>query len=421
MKYGRITYIKESDFMEKINIEEKIKLIKKGVAEIVPEDALVLKLKESEKTGKPLVIKLGLDPSAPDIHIGHAVVLRKLKTFQDLGHTIVIIIGDYTGMIGDPTGKSETRKQLTKEQVLENAETYKKQIFKILDKDKTAVKFNSEWLSKLNFADVLELAGKYTVAQMLEREDFKNRYLSSTPIHIHEFFYPLMQGYDSVNLEADIELGGTDQRFNVLMGRTLQKEYGVKKIPQVGIFMPILEGTDGVNKMSKSLKNYIGINESPNEIYGKTMSIPDNMIIKYYELATDIHPDKIEEMKKSLKNDLVNPMQLKKALARELVTIYHNEDLAIKAEENFINVFKKKDIPDDIEVVQISKEELGMDNKLDLLIKLGYKGSKSELRRLIDQGGFKINGEKKSLEEICILNDDIIQFGKRSFIKIKEV
>lgn len=401
------------------NFNEMIRLIKKGVNEIVPEDEFIQKLKFAEKENRKLVIKLGLDPTSPDIHIGHAVVIRKLKLFQDLGHQIVIIIGDYTGMIGDPTGKSETRKQLTKEQVEENAETYKKQLFKILDKDKTIVKFNSEWLSLLEFSDVIKLCGSYTVAKMLEREDFKNRYTSQTPIYIHEFLYPLMQGYDSVAINSDIELGGTDQRFNVLMGRTLQKVYLKSEFQQVGLFMPILEGLDGKKKMSKSLGNYVGIDEAPNDMYGKIMSIPDNLILRYFELATDFSPDEILKLKIKLEDEKVNPMILKKQLAKEIVKLYHSEELAENAENNFFKVSQKKELPQNIEQISISKKNIDEKEVFDILLDLGWEGSKSDLRRLITQGGLKINSEKYLLnEKINFKTGDIIQFGKRRFIKI---
>lgn len=405
-----------------MDIDEQLRILKKGTDEILPEAELVEKLKKSSEEKRPLVIKLGLDPTAPDIHLGHTVVLRKLKAFQDLGHEIVIIIGDYTGMIGDPTGRSEARKQLTREEVLRNAETYKKQIFKVLDPNKTKVRFNSEWLSVMTFRDVINLSAKYTVARMLERDDFKKRYASGLPIAVHEFFYPLMQGYDSVAIDADIELGGTDQKFNILMGRTLQKEYGKKDV-QVGMFMPILEGTDGVKKMSKSVGNYIGINESPEEIYGKTMSIPDELIIRYFELVTDIHPDEIYKMKQDMAQDKVNPRDLKMRLAREIITLYYNEEEAKKAEESFKSVFQKGELPEDIEEVLVGKENLENDSiwiaKLLVLLKLSP--STSEARRSVEQGAVKINEDKVTDTKlnVRIKNGDIIRVGKRKIAKIK--
>ncbi|KXZ39394.1 tyrosyl-tRNA synthetase [Alkalithermobacter thermoalcaliphilus JW-YL-7 = DSM 7308] len=401
------------------DINEQLKIIKKGIAELISEEELIKKLEKSIKENKPLRVKLGLDPSAPDIHLGHTVVLRKLKAFQDLGHKVVIIIGDYTGMIGDPTGKSETRKRLSRDEVLENAKTYQDQIFKILDKEKTEVRFNGEWFSEMSFMEVGELASKYTVARMLERDDFKKRFSSNQSISIHEFFYPLMQGYDSVAIQSDIEMGGTDQKFNILMGRSLQKEYGQES--QVALLMPILEGTDGVKKMSKSLGNYIGIYEDPKEMYGKTMSIPDELIIRYFELVTDIHPDEIEKMKYDMENDKVNPRDLKMKLAREIVKLYHNEQKAMEAEEHFKSLFQKKSIPDDIPVFEVDKDmiEDGMFFVPKLVAHIGLCPSTSEARRLLKQGGIKLNGEKIESEKVSLTDEDVIQVGKRKFAKIK--
>lgn len=397
-----------------MNIEEKIKIILKGVDTIIDEKELKEKLIKAEKENRQLVVKLGLDPSAPDIHLGHTVVLRKMKQIQDLGHKVVIIIGDFTGKIGDPTGKSKTRVALTTEQVLENAKTYQKQIFKVLDPEKTEVRFNSEWLSKLNFEDVVKLASTITVARMLEREDFKNRYQNNIPISVHEFFYPLMQGYDSVAVKADIELGGTDQRFNLLMGRSLQKEFNQES--QVVIMMPIIEGLDGVNKMSKSLGNYIGVDEEAGVMYQKAMEIPDELIIKYYNLVTDVHPDVVSKIETELKEDLRNPRDIKMELAKEIVTLYHGEEKANLAEERFKSVFQKGQIPSDILTVEASKEDFDLakiivDNKL--------VPSKSELRRLAKQGGVKLNQEKiEDLSQINITDEIVVQIGKKKFIKI---
>lgn len=396
-----------------MSVKEQIKIIQKGAAEIINVEELEQKLIKSQKENKPLVVKLGLDPSAPDIHLGHAVVLRKIKQLQDLGHRAVIIIGDFTGMIGDPTGKSKARKQLTKEQVIENAKTYEKQIFKVLDREKTEVRFNSEWLGKLNFRDVIELASKLTVARMLEREDFKNRFNNQISIGIHEFFYPLMQAYDSIELKADIELGGTDQRFNILMGRTMQKEYDQES--QIAMFMPILEGIDGKEKMSKSLGNYIGINESAEEIYTKVMQIPDELIIKYFELATDIHPDEIDKIKAMLETNEDNPRDVKMRLAKEIVILYHGEKAASAAEVKFKSVFQNNEIPEDIPSVDIVEGE----NIIDIITKSKLAPSKSEAKRLMLQGGIKVNGEKVlSFENTPLKNEDIIQVGKRKFIKV---
>ncbi len=392
-----------------INIDEQIKIISKGVDEIIGLD----ELKEKLAKKKPLTVKLGLDPSAPDIHLGHTVVLRKLRQLQDLGHNIVIIIGDFTGKIGDPIGKSQARKALTTEQVLENAKTYEEQIFKVLDKEKTDVKFNSEWLSKMNFEDVIRLGSKMTVARMLEREDFKKRYENQMPISIHEFFYPLMQGFDSVELKADIELGGTDQRFNLLMGRMLQKEFGQE--PQCTIMMPLLEGLDGINKMSKSLGNYVGIDEEANVMFEKIMTIPDNLIIKYFELVTDVHPDDVEEIKKSLKEG-VNPRDIKIQLAREVVELYHGKDAVKGAEERFRLVFQKNEIPNDIKTVEVKKEEF---NLSEIIVKNGLVKSKNEFRRLVEQGGVKANAEKlNNIEQLIITDEIVIQIGKKKFIKV---
>ncbi len=395
-------------------MKDKMKIILKGVDTIIDEKELEAKLLKAEKENRKLVIKLGLDPSAPDIHLGHTVVLRKMKQLQDLGHHVIIIIGDFTGKIGDPTGKSKTRVALTTEQVLENAKTYEKQIFKVLDKEKTEVRFNSEWLSKLNFEDVVKLASTITVARMLEREDFKNRYQNNTPISVHEFFYPLMQGYDSVAIKADIELGGTDQRFNLLMGRSLQKEFNQE--PQTVIMMPIIEGLDGVNKMSKSLGNYIGVDEEAGLMYQKAMEIPDELIIKYYNLVTDVHPDIIAEIEKDLKEDRKNPRDIKMGLAKEIVTLYHGEEKANFAEERFKSVFQKGQIPTDILTVKSSKEnfdlaQIVVDNKLS--------PSKSELRRMAKQGGVKVNQEKvEDLSKVELLDELVVQVGKKKFIKI---
>ena len=393
-----------------INIDEQIKIISKGVDEIIGLE----ELKEKLKSKKELVVKLGLDPSAPDIHLGHTVVLRKLKQIQDLGHKVVIIIGDFTGKIGDPTGKSKARKPLTTEQVLENAKTYETQIFKILDRDKTEVKFNSEWLSKMTFEEVIKLAAKSTVARMLEREDFKKRYESNMSISLHEFFYPLMQGFDSVEIKADIEMGGTDQRFNVLMGRMLQKEFGQE--PQSIIIMPLLEGLDGENKMSKSLGNYIGIDESATIMFEKAMSIPDGLIIKYFELVTDIHPDIIERIRKDLEEDNVNPRDVKISLAKEIVELYHGKEEAKLAEDRFRKVFQKGEIPDDIKTVEVNSGDF---NLADIVLGNKLVPSKKEFRRLVEQGGVKVNGERISnIDEVSLASKFIIQIGKKKFIKV---
>jgi len=401
-------------------LARQLTIIKRGAAEIVPEGELVEKLRKSISSGKPLHIKLGLDPTAPDIHLGHTVVLQKLRQFQDLGHRVTIILGDYTARIGDPTGKSETRKQLTEEEVKANARTYEDQIFKILDKSKTNVVFNSQWLAPLTFADVINLAAKYTVARMLERDDFAKRFHNEQPISIHEFFYPLMQGYDSVALQADVELGGTDQKFNLLMGRHLQKEYGQE--PQVALMMPILEGLDGVQKMSKSLGNYIGITESPKEMYGKTMSIADELMIRYFELVTPVSLEEIRDIENGLQEGALHPRDVKMRLAREIVTIYHGIDAARRAEAEFKNIFQKKELPDEVPEYRLDRKDLeeGEIWLPKLLALAGLVSSTSEGKRLLQQGAVKIDDEKISDPDIRLIPQDgmIIKAGKRKFVKI---
>jgi len=405
---------------QKKEVERQLAIIRRGAVEIVPEDELISKITEAVTTGRPLKVKLGLDPSAPDIHVGHTVVLQKLRQFQSLGHEVQLIIGDFTGRIGDPTGKSETRKQLTEEDVKRNADTYKQQIFKILDPDKTTVYYNSEWLSPLQFADVVNLAAKMTVARMMERDDFAKRFQSNLPISVHEFFYPLMQGYDSVALASDIELGGTDQKFNLLMGRTLQKEYG--QPTQAAIMLPLLEGLDGVNKMSKSLGNYIGIDEEANQIYGKSMSIPDELMLKYFELATDIDNDELTKLRNGLTEGGVHPRDAKMRLARTFVRMYHGEEAAAAAENHFVTVFQQRALPDDIEEAVVPAEELA-DGKIriaKLLTALGLQASASEARRSIQQGAVRLN-EEKLLDpngEIEPKDGDVLQVGKRKFVRL---
>ncbi len=396
------------------NVQEQIKIISKGVDEIIGLDELKIKLEKSIKENKPLTVKLGLDPSAPDIHLGHTVVLRKMKQLQDLGHKVIIIIGDFTGKIGDPTGKCKARKALSTKQVLENAKTYEQQILKVLDKEKTDIIFNSSWLSKLSLEEAIKLASTTTVARMLEREDFKKRYESQMPISLHEFFYPLMQGFDSVKIQSDIELGGTDQRFNVLMGRAIQKEFN--QDPQATIFMPLLEGLDGKEKMSKSLGNYIGIDENANVMYEKSMTIPDELIIKYFELVTDIHPDVIDEIKINLKENKVNPRDIKMELAKEIVSLYHGDEKSKKAQNRFKEVFQQGQIPSDIKTVEVLKEEF---NLIDELVKNNLVSSKSEGRRILTQGGIKVNKERLlDIKELEIDKEMIVQVGKKKFIKL---
>ncbi|MCR4943840.1 MAG: tyrosine--tRNA ligase [Clostridium sp.] len=398
----------------KVSIDEQIKIITKGVDNLVNKEDLRRKLEKSERENRPLIIKLGLDPSAPDIHLGHAVVLRKIKQMQDLGHKAVIVIGDFTGRIGDPTGKSKGRKALSEEEVLKNAETYKEQIFKILDKEKTEVHFNSEWLSKMNFEDVIRLASSTTVARMLERDDFQKRYKNNIAIGLHEFFYPLMQGYDSIALKADIELGGTDQTFNVLMGRTLQKIMHEEE--QIALFMPILEGLDGIEKMSKSLGNYIGINEDAHIMFKKVMEVPDSLIIKYFDLATDEHPDRIEEIEKELKNGR-NPRDVKFELAKIITGLYHSKEDCIAAIEFYKEAFMKKGVPSDVPEINVEKNILL--EIIPRLVKEGFIKSGGEFRRLIKQRGVKVNGKAVDTLDLELVNNDVLKIGKKTFVRVK--
>ena len=395
-------------------VEEQMKIIKKGVDKIVNEEELMNKLERASRNNESLTIKLGLDPSAPDIHLGHAVVLRKIKQMQDLGHKAVIVIGDFTGKIGDPTGKAKGRKALSEEEVQRNAQTYKEQIFKVLDVDKTEVRFNSEWLGKITFDKVIELASTITVARMLERDDFQNRYKNNIPIGVHEFFYPLMQAYDSVELKADIELGGTDQTFNILMGRTLQKYMGQES--QIAMFMPILEGLDGIEKMSKSLGNYIGVNEPANIMFKKVMEIPDGLIIKYFELATDVHPDEIDRIKKDLDRGK-NPRDIKFELAKIITALYHSELEVKEAIEFYDLAFRKKDIPDNIPEIELESDILM--NLIPILVQNNIISSKSEFKRLIVQGGVRVNQEKLNDMDLKLSNNDVIKIGKKKFIRVK--
>ena len=398
-----------------ISAAEQFRLISHGVADLLPDDEFKKKLEKSVATNTPLIIKLGLDPTAPDIHLGHTVVLRKLKLFQDFGHKVVILIGDFTARIGDPTGKSVTRPPLTEEQVMTNAKTYQEQIFKVLAPEKTEVRFNSEWLSKLDFADVLKLASKYTVARMLERDDFHKRYTEGRPISIHEFMYPLMQGYDSVALKADVEFGGTDQTFNLLMGRHLQGEEGMPE--QTIITMPILEGLDGVQKMSKSLGNYIGISEAPSEMYGKAMSIPDELMMRYFMLVTDMSIEEQEQLSQDLESGVAHPRDVKMKLAHTIVRLYHGEEAANFGQEEFIRVFQKHAMPTDIPEykVAITEEPVFVPQ---LLSDAGLTASNGEARRSIKAGAFKIDGEKCNEEHIVLKDGMVLQVGKRKFIKI---
>lgn len=389
-------------------------LIKRGVTEIIPEEDLVKKIEKSIKTNKPLVVKLGCDPSRPDLHLGHSVVLRKLRQFQDLNHQAVLIVGDFTGMIGDPSGKSKTRPALTLEETHQNGQTYFDQATKILSKDKVRMVYNSEWLGKMSFAEVIKLASSYTVARMLERDDFEKRYKEGEPISVHEFLYPLAQAMDSVAIKSDVELGGTDQKFNLLVGRDIQREYGLE--PQVALTMPILAGTDGIEKMSKSLDNYIGITDSPKEMYGKTLSIPDSLIYEYFILTTNIDNEEIKTLKKQIEE---KPRDTKRYLARKLVSLYWSEGDGQKAEEEFDRIFVKKDIPDEIEEYRLKSLD-GSISVIQLLTDSKLVSSKNEARRLIEQGGVTINSNRiNDVSEIVVITEPVIlKVGKRKFLKI---
>jgi tyrosyl-tRNA synthetase len=399
--------------------DKQLEIIKRGTVEIIQEKELLQKLEKSLKEKKPLKIKTGFDPTAPDIHVGHTVLLEKMRQFQELGHEVIFLIGDFTGMIGDPTGKSETRKPLTKEEVLRNSETYKVQVFKILDPQKTKIVFNSAWLEPMTAVDLIKLQARLTVARMLEREDFKQRFHSQTPIGIHEFIYPLLQGYDSVALKADVELGGTDQRFNLLMGRELQKDW--EQEPQVVVTMPLLEGLDGVKKMSKSLNNYIGISESPKDIYGKTLSITDELMVKYYELLSHISVDELKALKAGLKDGSVHPKKAKESLAMELVERYWGKEAALHAKEEFDKVFKDKGLPEDIPTIDMPWEEAEM--WLPKIMKnANLAASTGEAMRLIRQGAVSIDDKKTENPDTKLGRGEyVIKAGKRKFAKIKSV
>jgi tyrosyl-tRNA synthetase len=423
------------------SVEEQLAYIKKGAAEIIHERELRERLENSLKTGKPMRVKAGFDPTAPDLHVGHTVLIRKLKHFQDLGHTVIFLIGDFTGMIGDPTGRSVTRPPLTRADIDRNAETYKAQVFKILDSQKTVVDFNSRWFSKMSAEDFIRLAAKFTVSQMLEREEFHKRFQEEKPIAIHELLYSICQGYDSVALEADVELGGTDQKFNLLMGRVLQKDYGQPS--QIILTMPILEGTDGVQKMSKSYGNYIGISEPPQEIYGKVMSISDELMWRYYELLTDLKVPEIEQMKRDAATGKQHPMQLKKALARRIVQDFHGEQAATAADENWAKQFQKDEVPEEIEKVTTNISEVGWSVpgiqvggpryqgiRLDkVLVKCGLAPSVAEAARKIKEGAVRIGGKVETSTHILVtslpaelpvdwLEGKPIRLGKRMKIAI---
>ncbi len=406
--------------MSPITPEEQLHIIKSGTAQIVPETALLDKLKR----GKQLNIKLGVDPTAPDIHLGHAVPLRKLRAFQDLGHRVTLIIGDGTALIGDPSGRNSTRPQLTREQIAANAQTYVDQAFKILDPEKTTLRYNSEWLLSMDLEGLLKIASKFSVARILERDDFHNRYTNNQSISLHEFLYPIMQAYDSVVIEADVELGGTDQLFNLLAGRELMEKMDME--PQVCLTLPLLEGTDGVRKMSKSYGNYIGLTDEPADMFGKVMSIPDEMMVKYYRLASTVPVDQIDAIEAGLANDELHPNRVKRDLAKNIVAAYYDEAAAEAAEAEFDRVFKQHDVPTDIPAFEadLTPNDEGKVYLAKLLADAGMAGSVGEARRLIDGGGVKVNGEAVPAKEYNVapelLKDATVQVGKRKFVKIAE-
>ncbi|TMU87567.1 tyrosine--tRNA ligase [Bacillus sp. BHET2] len=404
---------------QQIEVERQLAQYKNGAQEIIPEAELKQKLVKSISTGTPLKIKLGLDPTAPDVHIGHTVVLNKLRQFQENGHIVQLIIGDFTGKIGDPTGKSVARKQLTDEEVKRNAQTYFEQFGKVLDKEKVELHYNSKWLSSLSLEDVIHLASKITVARLIERNDFSNRLSEGKPVSLHELFYPLMQGYDSVALQSDVELGGTDQQFNVLMGRHLQEHYNQEK--QVVLLLPLLEGLDGVNKMSKSKHNYIGIDEEPHQMFGKTMSIPDELIIKYFNLITDLSLEEKMKLANKLEDGTLHPRDAKIHLGKTIVRMYHGRKAAEQAESQFKEVFQKGALPNDI-----PEEEwkgIGKISVVDLLVTLNMQSSKSEARRMLKNGGIRINSEKVLDEntEVDVVDGMVVQVGKRKYKKLRLV
>ncbi|MBP1735677.1 MAG: tyrS [Deltaproteobacteria bacterium] len=400
-----------------VDIEKQMEIIRRGAVDLINEEELKSKLARSIKENRPLRVKLGLDPTAPDLHLGHTVVLQKLKQFQELGHIAIFLIGDFTGMIGDPTGRIETRPALTKEELLINAETYKKQVFKILDPETTEVRFNSEWFEAMNAADMIRLCAQYTMARMMEREDFRNRYQNNLPISIHEFLYPLVQGYDSVALMADVELGGHDQIFNLFVGRVIQRAYGQES--QVLVTVPLLEGTDGVNKMSKSYGNYVGIDEPPDVMFGKLMSISDELMIKYYELLSDITIEQLNSLKEGIQNGTAHPRDAKVSFAKEMITRFHSKEAADGAHENFDKMFRDKEVPEDIEVVTMKKSEIGAWLP-KLLATIGMVTSTSEGKRMIQQGGVHINGAKVTTDEMSFdgLSELVIKVGKRKYKKV---
>jgi tyrosyl-tRNA synthetase len=398
-------------------IDEQIAYLKKGAVDLISEEGLRAKLERSARTGKPLTVKVGFDPTAPDLHLGHTVLIRKMKHFQDLGHRVIFLIGDFTGLIGDPTGRSKTRPPLSREEIDANAETYKRQVFKILDPERTVIDFNSRWLGALTGPEWIRLLSRYSVARMLERDDFSRRYREGVPIYMHELVYPLAQAYDSVALEADFELGGTDQKFNLLVGRDIMREYGLE--PQVILTIPILEGLDGVEKMSKSLGNYVGINETPEDIYGKIMSISDTLMLRYYELLTDMTVPQLEQLGKDLESGARHPMEAKRELAWHIVSDFQGRDAADNAAAHFSRVFQKREAPEEMDTVEL---EAGAHVLVDLLTALGMAASKSESRRLIRQGAVSLDGEKLTEQTASITmlegKEMVLRCGKLQFRRL---
>ncbi len=404
-----------------MTIDEQLAYLRKGTTEIIPEPELRAKLEKSAQSGKPLRVKLGADPTAPDIHLGHTVVIRKLRAFQELGHTVIFLIGDFTGLIGDPSGKSATRPQLTREEIAANAETYKRQIFKLLDPEKTEIRFNSEWMDRLGSDGFIRLAAHVTVKQILERDDFAKRLTEEKPIALHELLYPLTQAYDSVALDADVELGGTDQKFNLLMGRNVQREYGQEA--QVAVIMPLLEGTDGVQKMSKSLGNYIGIDEPPAEIFGKVMSISDDLMWRYYELLTDLTVEEVGSLRRSTESGQRNPRDIKSELAKRIIGDFYSPEDSERAEEEFVRRFRNKETPDDIEERVVRANEPEGWELTSLLVTVGLAESKAEARRLVQQGGVSIDGERQAIGNLTTHWEPgasaLLKVGKRRFIRVQ--
>ncbi|MEM3068965.1 MAG: tyrosine--tRNA ligase [Nitrososphaerales archaeon] len=403
-------------------VEKQFNIIVSGTEEVIPREELLQKLRASLQINKPLKIKFGVDPTSPDLHLGHAVILRKLRDFQDLGHIVILLIGDYTARVGDPSGRSSTRPMLSPEEIEKNAKTYTDQAFKILDPKKTIIDYNSRWFSKMGFDEVLKLTAKFTVARLLERDDFEARYKKRVPIFLHEFLYPIMQGYDSVALKCDVEIGGTDQKFNMLAGRMLQEEFGQE--PQVVITMPILEGIDGVRRMSKSLGNYVGLTEPPEEMFGKIMSIPDELMVRYFKLATDLSLEEISQIEKGLRDGSLHPAEVKRRLAWEIVRLYHGEEEANKARSEFNRVFKEKELPSKIPYYRVPEEIIKENGRVwivRLLTSLGLAETNSEAKRLIEQSGVKIDGRVVNDVDLEFIPHEgqVVQVGKRKFARLR--